>query len=232
MPHRTSDNPIAYSAAMVVQPLPEAGEVKAEFPVHLMHELLMNMFHDPVHTQIVPGPAGVVAALPGQPGKIAELSANRVMAKTGTAKETAETLAKLYEFFSDKAPAIQPVAYGLNFEFEFSFSDVSDSSAWLVERFLKRAISLPSSWTSKTMDVSFRIESIELVQRNVQLQPRAGKPNYFFASVNNHFACAHESPKDAGRWEADLTNEYEKTKKFILDLLEGTGNRGRGGAKK
>lgn len=216
VPSQPSVNPITFGLALVLDP-PEGVEIA--FPEDRAREVLAMVFNDPVHTQVGMSPTGFVASVPGNPPKIAELGL-KLSARTSVPGETAGALVKLYSLVCDAVPTIQSRAYGFNFEFEFSFPGILDSGKWIAEHFLAGKLTLPERWKIDRADFNFSIEGPELLRRNIQLQPRKGRPHYFFASVNNHYACAPSSPKDASQWTSDLNTTYDSTRRFVLELLD------------
>jgi len=217
--------PLTYSIALVFAPrsVSPGGkmEVSMDFPSNV-REVLVQIFGDPVHTNVNFTPVGISAVVPANPpnAKIVEVTPLKIMAQTPLPNETAHALATVYREFFKAQKVVKFMAYGLNYELEFFLPGVSDTAKWLAERFIIGNLATPPQWNVARGEIAFSINHQEGFQRNIKLQPRMNRINGFFASVNNHITVpADVQADDENAWIQALQNEYLKTTAFLVELL-------------
>jgi len=224
----SSVQPIGYSIAIVLMPPHQEGSTEMQLTMELpkdAQETLATIFGDPIHTRVSLTPTGIQALLPAPPPnlKLAEVAVPRLHVQTPLANECAGAIAKLYNKFvkdNKSLKALRLVAYGLNFQIEFSIPGITDSGAWMAERFLRDRMSITGGWVVTKGQIAFTMNHPEGYQRNIEIEPRAERKSAFFAAINNHFAIPPDfQPGDGVAWNKALNDEFKKTTDYVVGLM-------------
>lgn len=178
-----------------------------------------DLFHQPYETFNGVSPEGFTVALNGKAFPLLVINPQKVIFKAKTKEDLLEYVHAVKEEFARINFSSEYVAYGINWEIQW-LDLPNPADIWLWNRFIDDKIKTNSVFqTCGNISMRFGVNDTEVL--NLTLEPRKGRHNGVFGSVNHHHSVSFESLPEGDELTKMIKDSYELLfDKYLPNIIE------------
>lgn len=161
----------------------------------LDNKFCRHLYDNPDETINGMSPEGYTISINKKPFPLVIFNPQKIIFKSGNIDTLTSYIRKVKDEFKKFGFNPKYSAFGINYEYEFlDLDDTADS--WISKIFLKPDIFDGMEKKCNVLSLRFDINDSEIV--NMSFEPRAGKRNGVFMSINHHHASILEELPEEG----------------------------------